>query len=76
MQNEQLARSQDVRLAADQTARDHRSARENPREERNKNHGNTLKNILFKMHEEIKDVSIYLDSVDRIFQENEIPEEV
>ena len=75
-QGEMFSQINNNTIAYNKAARKDKLLKENFKESKIKLFGDMLKNILSRMPDDVSDVPIYLDSVDRIFLEYSVPKEI
>jgi hypothetical protein len=75
-QMEMFARMQDAKTVEDRAAREDRKAKDGTKESRIKTFGELLKKVLFNMPQKITEIPVYLDTVDRIFSEYNVKDDI
>ena len=75
-QIEAFERMQEAKIAEDRAAREGRREKDGTKENKIKMFGDLLKHVLFNMPNDINEIPVYLDTLDRIFTEYNVPNEI
>src|ERR1043165_8893411 len=76
VQTDSFASMQTEKLAEDTAARLARQAKDQTKENKVKTFGDLLKRVLFNMPNQITEIPVYFDTIDRIFLEYNVPDEI
>ena len=71
-----FAKLHDIKVAESRQIREDRLTRDNTKEAKIKTFGDLLKHVLFHMPQQLTEIPIYLDTVDRIYRVYEVPNEI